>query len=57
MYKRRADLVGFVNGIPLILFELKASHRRVENAYFQNLSDYKDTISQIFLVKCFYNTV
>ena len=53
MYKRRADLVGFVNGIPLILFELKASHRRVENAYFQNLSDYKDTIPQIFWYNAF----
>ena len=27
LYKRRADLVGFVNGIPLVFIELKASHR------------------------------
>ena len=26
LYKRRTDLVGFVNGIPLVFIELKASH-------------------------------
>ena len=30
LYKRRADLVGFVNGIPLVFIELKASHRNLE---------------------------
>jgi type I restriction enzyme R subunit len=44
MYKRRADLVGFVNGLPLIFIELKAAHKRLENAYRDNLRDYKDTI-------------
>jgi type I restriction enzyme R subunit len=53
MYNRRADLVGFVNGIPLIFFELKASHKRLENAYLQNLTDYKDTIPQIFWYNAF----
>jgi type I restriction enzyme R subunit len=48
MYKRRADLVGFVNGLPLVFVELKASHRRIENAYRDNLRDYKSTIPQIF---------
>jgi len=48
MYKRRADLVGFVNGLPLIFIELKASHRRLKNAYDDNLTDYRDTIPQIF---------
>jgi len=47
-YTRRADLVGFVNGLPLLFGELKAHHRRVENAYHRNLSDYKDTIPHIF---------
>ena len=27
MYTRRADLVGFVNGLPLVFIELKAAHR------------------------------
>jgi type I restriction enzyme R subunit len=37
MYKRRADLVGFVNGLPLVFVELKATHRRLEDAYNDNL--------------------
>jgi len=48
MYKRRADLVGFVNGLPLVFIELKASHRRLEHAYQDNLRDYKSTIPQLF---------
>jgi len=48
MYKRRADLIGFVNGLPLIFIELKAIHRRLRNAYDGNLRDYKDTIPQLF---------
>ena len=48
MYKRRADLVGFVNGLPLIFIELKASHKRMEHAYRDNLRDYKNAIPQIF---------
>jgi type I restriction enzyme R subunit len=46
--KKRADLVGFVNGIPLVFIELKASHKKLELAYEKNLSDYKDTIPQAF---------
>ena len=46
--KKRADLVGFVNGIPLVFIELKASHKKLELAYEKNLKDYKDTIPQIF---------
>lgn len=53
MYKRRADLVGFVNGLPLILIELKATHQRLENAYRDNLRDYKDTIPQLFWYNAF----
>jgi type I restriction enzyme R subunit len=37
IYKRRADIVGFINGIPLVFIELKASHKRVEDAYNNNL--------------------
>ena len=37
--RKRADLIGFVNGIPLLFVELKASHRYLENAYKFNLSD------------------
>ena len=53
MYKRRADLVGFINGLPLIFIELKAVHKKLENAYKDNLTDYKDTIPQIFWYNAF----
>jgi type I restriction enzyme R subunit len=53
MYKRRADLVGFVNGIPLVFIELKASHKRLENAYYQNLRDYRNSIPQLFWYNAF----
>jgi type I restriction enzyme R subunit len=48
MYTRRADLVGFVNGLPLVLVELKAAHKRLETAFTGNLRDYKDTVPQLF---------
>ncbi|MFM8571883.1 MAG: type I restriction endonuclease, partial [Pirellula sp.] len=40
MHKRRADLVGFVNGIPLVFIELKKTHGKLEHAYKGNLKDY-----------------
>jgi type I restriction enzyme R subunit len=49
LYSRRADLVGFVNGIPLVFVELKASHKNVRDAFDQNICDYRDTIPQIFV--------
>jgi len=48
LHKRRPDLIGFVNGLPLVLVELKASHKRVEDAYNDNISDYRDTIPHLF---------
>ncbi len=48
MYTRRADLVGFVNGLPLVFIELKAPTSRLETAYDDNLTDYKDTIPHLF---------
>ncbi len=48
MHTRRADLMGFVNGLPLLFIELKAAHRRLETAFTGNLRDYKDTVPQLF---------
>lgn len=48
LYNRRPDVIGFVNGIPLVFFELKAHHTDLRNAFTDNLTDYKDTISQVF---------
>jgi type I restriction enzyme, R subunit len=53
IYKRRPDLIGFVNGLPLIFIELKKSHGKIEHAYQHNLKDYKTTIPQVF----WYNTL
>jgi type I restriction enzyme, R subunit len=53
MHKRRADLVGFVNGLPLVFVEFKAYHRRLENAYQGNLRDYKSVIPQLFYHNAF----
>jgi type I restriction enzyme R subunit len=51
--RKRADLIGFVNGIPLLFIELKTSHKSLENAFKYNLSDYRTTIPQVF----WYNAV
>lgn len=53
MYKRRADLVGFVNGIPLLFVEFKAAHKQLYTAFTGNLTDYKDTIPQLFWFNAF----
>ncbi|MCC5841859.1 MAG: type I restriction endonuclease subunit R [Opitutales bacterium] len=39
-YNRRADLVCFVNGLPLVFIELKAVYRNIRAAYDGNLRDY-----------------
>ena len=48
LYRRRADVVGFVNGIPLLFMELKNLHKDIKAAYEQNLADYKDTVPHLF---------
>ncbi len=47
MYTKRPDMALFVNGIPLVLLELKASHKSLVDAYRDNLRDYKDTIPKL----------
>ncbi|MDD3857383.1 MAG: type I restriction endonuclease subunit R [Methanoculleus sp.] len=48
LYRRRADIVGFVNGLPLLFMELKNVHRDIRAAYEQNFKDYKDTVPHLF---------
>ena len=48
LYRRRADIVGFVNGIPLLFMELKNHDVEVVDAYNKNYRDYLDTIPQLF---------
>ena len=53
LYNRRPDIVGFVNGIPLVFFELKAHHTDLRNAFTDNITDYKDTIPHVFHCNAF----
>ena len=48
LYKRRPDLIGFVNGIPLLLIECKAPNKPLADAHDDNLRDYRDTIPTLF---------
>ena len=47
-HTRRTDLLGFVNGIPLLFVELKATHKTLKAAYDDNLTDYRTVIPQLF---------
>ena len=47
-YRRRADIVGFVNGLPLLFVELKNHDVEVVDAFNNNYRDYLDTIPQLF---------
>ena len=53
LYKRRPDLMGFVNGIPLLFAEFKRHDRDVRRAYEDNYADYQDTIPQLFHFNAF----
>lgn len=48
IYRRRADIVGFVNGLPLMFIECKTIHKDIRHAFEKNFSDYKDTIPHLF---------
>lgn len=51
--RKRPDIVGFINGIPLLFVELKAHHRKIKVAYETNLNDYKKTIPRMFHTNAF----
>jgi len=53
IYRRRTDIVGFVNGIPLLFVELKNHNVEVSDAYYKNYTDYLDTIPQLFYYNAF----
>lgn len=53
LYRRRTDIVGFVNGLPLLFVELKRNDVDVENAYTDNYTDYLDTIPLLFHFNAF----
>ena len=53
LYRRRTDIVGFVNGLPLLFVELKATNVDVQNAFANNYTDYQDTIPHLFFYNAF----
>lgn len=53
LYRRRTDIVGFINGIPLLFIELKKSTVDVQDAYTDNYTDYQDTIPHLFYYNAF----
>lgn len=53
LYRRRTDIVGFVNGLPLLFVELKKNTVDVQNAYDDNYTDYQDTIPHLFYYNAF----
>ncbi|WP_316793735.1 type I restriction endonuclease subunit R [Pedobacter frigoris] len=48
LHNRRPDVIGFVNGIPLVFIELKSHANDLRSAYEDNFKDYKDTIPHLF---------
>lgn len=53
LYERRPDLIGFVNGIPLIVIELKAHDVDIRDGFDKNINDYRDTIPHLFWYNAF----
>lgn len=52
-FRRRCDLVGFVNGLPLVFIELKRHDKGLKSAFDDNYTDYKDTIPHLFHYNAF----
>ena len=48
LWRRRPDLICFVNGLPLIFIELKRYDQHIDKAFKKNYSDYLDTIPHLF---------
>jgi len=49
LHRRRTDVVLFVNGIPLVLAEFKQPNRPARAAFDENVTDYRDTIQELFV--------
>jgi len=51
--RRRPDVILYVNGLPLVVIELKKPTVNVKTAYTENITDYKTDIPQLFLYNAF----
>lgn len=57
---RRPDLLLYVNGLPLMMIELKNANEKVKTGYDKNLKDYQHDIPQLFwynLLVCISNGI
>ena len=52
-YPRRPDILIYVNGLPLVFIELKNSNIKVQNAFEDNLTNYKKDIPLLFQYNAF----
>ena len=50
---RRPDLLLYVNGLPLVMIELKNASEKVKTGYDKNLVDYRRDIPQLFWFNLF----
>ena len=50
---RRPDVILYVNGLPLVFFELKNSNVKLRSAYDDNLAGYRHDIPQLFHCNAF----
>ena len=50
---RRPDLLLYINGLPLVMIELKNATEKVKVGYDKNLQDYKRDIPQLFWYNLF----
>lgn len=50
---RRPDLLLYVNGLPLVMIELKNATEKVKTGYDKNLKDYQRDIPQLFWYNLF----
>ncbi len=48
LYRRRPDIIGFVNGLPLLFVECKNVHKNLRAAFETNYADYRDTVPHLF---------
>lgn len=51
--KRRPDILLYVNGLPLVMIELKRPDIKVKTGYNKNLQDYREDIPQLFYYNLF----
>src|SRR3989304_1670841 len=52
-YPRRPDILIYINGLPLVFIELKNSNVKVQNAYEDNLINYRQDIPLLFQYNAF----